>query len=65
MKVLRAARADGGGVAGTLLDSDGTVACGDGAVRLIELQAGRQGRQRGGTDFVRGARLTPGTRLGA
>ncbi|GJE09560.1 MULTISPECIES: methionyl-tRNA formyltransferase [Methylobacterium] len=64
VKVLRAARADGGGVAGTLLDSDGTVACGDGAVRLIELRRAGKGGSAAGSDFVRGARLTPGTRLG-
>ncbi|MCJ2053618.1 methionyl-tRNA formyltransferase [Methylobacterium sp. J-070] len=64
VKVLRAAAADAAGEAGTLLDADGTVACRDGAVRLIELRRAGKGGSASGPDFVRGARLTPGARLG-
>lgn len=65
---LRAARplpdADTGGAApGTLIDADGTVACGAGAVVLAEVQ--RPGRKPvSGAGFLRGERLSPGDRLG-
>ena len=64
VKVLRGARVGGAGAAGTLLDTDGTVACGDGAVRLTELRRAGKGGSASGAEFVRGARLTPGARLG-
>jgi methionyl-tRNA formyltransferase len=63
VKVLRATRGDGAGAAGTLLDDRLTVACGAGAVRLVELQrAGRQAMT--AEEFLRGSRIAPGTRLG-
>ncbi len=62
VKVLRTARADGQGAPGTVLDDRLTVACGDGAVRLLEVQ--RAGRQpMGAAAFLRGQALPPGTRL--
>ncbi|SFS93503.1 methionyl-tRNA formyltransferase [Methylobacterium sp. yr668] len=64
VKVLRAAPAEGSGAPGTLRDSEGTVACGDGAVRLLELHRAGKGGSANGPEFVRGARLTPGARLG-
>jgi methionyl-tRNA formyltransferase len=64
VKVLRAQRAEGSGAAGTLLDADGAVACADGAVHLTELRRAGRGGSVSGADFVRGARLTPGARLG-
>ncbi|MCJ2068650.1 methionyl-tRNA formyltransferase [Methylobacterium sp. J-030] len=64
VKVLRALAADETGGAGTLLDAAGTVACGTGAVRLTELRRAGKGGSASGADFVRGARLTPGARLG-
>lgn len=64
VKVLRALATDGSGAAGTLLDADGTVACGVGAVRLTELRRAGKGGSATGADFVRGARLIPGVRLG-
>lgn len=64
VKVLRALAMDGSGAAGTLLDTEGTVACGTGAVRLLELRRAGKGGSASGADFVRGARLTPGARLG-
>jgi methionyl-tRNA formyltransferase len=43
IKVLRSTRADGSGAPGALLGNDLTVACGTGAVRLVEVQrAGKQ-----------------------
>ncbi len=68
VKVLRAALAQsagsGAGVPGTLLDAEGTVTCGDGAVRLVELRRAGKGGSASGAEFVRGARLAPGARLG-
>ncbi|WP_342104957.1 methionyl-tRNA formyltransferase [Methylobacterium sp. SI9] len=64
VKVLRALAIDGSGAAGTLLDADGTVACGSGAVRLLELRRAGKGGSASGAEFVRGARLMPGARLG-
>jgi methionyl-tRNA formyltransferase len=62
VKVLRTALADGFGPAGTLLDPQGTVACGEGAVRLMQVQpAGKQAMT--GEEFWRGRRLPVGTRL--
>jgi methionyl-tRNA formyltransferase len=53
VKVLRAARADGKAAPGTVLDDQLTVACGDGAVRLMHVQkAGKQPMSAG--DFLRG-----------
>ncbi|MDP4002443.1 methionyl-tRNA formyltransferase [Methylobacterium sp. NEAU K] len=64
VKVLRAAIGDGTGAPGTLLDADGTVACEDGAVRLTELRRAGKGGSASGAEFVRGARIAPGARLG-
>lgn len=64
VKVLRAIPAAGAGDAGTLRDAEGIVACGDGAVRLVELRRAGKGGSASGAEFVRGARLTPGARLG-
>jgi len=62
VKVLRTACAEGSGQPGTLLDPAGTVACGDGAVRLIQVQ--RAGKAPMPTEeFLRGARLSAGARL--
>jgi len=62
VKVLATALAEGAGTPGTVLDSALTVACGDGAVRLIRLQrAGRQPMET--ADFLRGATVAPGARL--
>jgi methionyl-tRNA formyltransferase len=62
VKVLHTAMAEGGGPPGTLLDADGTVACGDGAVRLLQVQRAGRGPMSAG-EFLRGVRLEPGARL--
>ncbi|MDF2598200.1 MAG: methionyl-tRNA formyltransferase [Methylobacterium brachiatum] len=64
VKVLRAAAGAGTGAPGTLLDAEGLVACGTGAVRLTELRRAGKGGSASGAEFVRGARLAPGTHLG-
>jgi methionyl-tRNA formyltransferase len=62
VKVLRSTLAPGAGEAGTALDDTLTVGCGDGAVRLLELQrAGRQAMHAG--EFLRGTTIRKGARL--
>ena len=62
IKILRAHLAEGTGPPGLLLDDALTVACGDGAVKIIELQ--RSGKAPMATsDFLRGARVPPGMSL--
>ena len=62
IKVLRSAIAKGAGTPGTVLDDQLTVACGEGAVRLTEVQrAGK--RPMIAADFLRGLVLPPGTLL--
>jgi methionyl-tRNA formyltransferase len=62
IKLIRSAPAEGDGVPGTVLDEGLAVACGSGAIRIVELQ--RAGAKAAGAeDFQRGARLTPGTRF--
>lgn len=66
VKILRSAlRSDVESVVpGTILDGDMTVACGVGAVRLLELQRAG-GRPLKAADFARGLSLAPGTVLGS
>jgi methionyl-tRNA formyltransferase len=64
VKVLRTEVWEGTGVPGGVLDAHLTVGCGQGALRLIEVQ--RSGRAPMPTDeFLRGARLGQGTILAA
>ncbi|MCI4679385.1 methionyl-tRNA formyltransferase [Rhodoblastus acidophilus] len=59
VKIMRAAPAVGAGKPGEVLDETPRVACGDGAIRLLEIQ--RAGRSVvSGEEFFRGARLTVG-----
>ena len=50
------------GVPGTLLDGDFTVACGQGALRLVTVQRGGKAAT-DGASFLRGARLPVGHKL--
>jgi methionyl-tRNA formyltransferase len=62
IRVLRTTRGLGQGVPGTVLDDALTVACQEGAVRLVEVQ--RAGRQPMKTEeFLRGTPVVPGTCL--
>jgi methionyl-tRNA formyltransferase len=62
IKVLRTTRGEGSGAPGTVMDDNLTIACGDGAVRILELQrAGRQPMK--AEEFLRGTPLAVGTRL--
>jgi methionyl-tRNA formyltransferase len=63
IKVLRTTRGEGTGVPGTVLDNELTVACGNGSVRILELQrAGRQAMKP--QEFLRGMTIAAGTRFG-
>lgn len=62
VKILRSELVEGSGPAGTILDENLTIACGTGAVRLLELQRAGKGAMRT-DDFQRGAQLAPGTVL--
>jgi len=62
IKVLRITKSEGSGAPGTVLDGHLTIACGDGAVRLVEIQrAGKQPMK--AEDFLRGTKVAPGTVL--
>src|SRR5450830_1120379 len=62
IKALRSTRGEGGGAPGTALDDHLTIACGDGAVRLTQVQ--RAGRQpMAAEEFLRGTKVEPGARL--
>jgi methionyl-tRNA formyltransferase len=63
IKALRSTLASGSGLSGTLLDDQLTIACGEGAVRLTEVQ--RAGKKpMAAEDFLRGVALCAGTTLG-
>jgi methionyl-tRNA formyltransferase len=62
VKILRTTKGAGSGPPGLVLDDKLTVACGAGAVRLLQLQ--RAGKQLMGVDeFLRGTPVAPATVL--
>jgi methionyl-tRNA formyltransferase len=62
VKVLRSTKGEGNGSPGTVLDDRLTIACGDGAVRIVELQkAGSRAMK--ADEFLRGTPIAPGTVL--
>ncbi|MBS7697518.1 MULTISPECIES: methionyl-tRNA formyltransferase [unclassified Chelatococcus] len=62
VRALRSAPAEGQGAPGTLLDGEFTVACGEGALRLLQVQRAGKGVMNADA-FLRGARLAPGAVL--
>lgn len=63
VKVLRSMKGDGSAVPGTVLGSKLTIACGDGAVQLVQVQ--RAGKQpMSAEEFLRGTPVKAGTRAG-
>ncbi len=62
VKILRATVTEGAGKPGEILDETPRIACGDGALTLLEVQRAGRGPVSGG-EFLRGARLTPGACL--
>ena len=67
LKVFAAEKADGNGEPGTVLEADPkkglTVACGEGALKLTEIQL-VGGKRMKATDFLRGHVIEVGTKLG-
>jgi methionyl-tRNA formyltransferase len=62
VKILRTTKGEGSGPPGHVLDDKLTIACGSGAVRLLQLQ--RAGKQPMGADeFLRGTPVAPATVL--
>ncbi len=62
IKVLRSTRGEGSGAPGTALDDSLTIACGDGAVRLVQVQ--RAGKQpMAAEEFLRGTKVGKGARV--
>jgi methionyl-tRNA formyltransferase len=62
VKIMRCALTDGSGAPGDLLDDRLTVACAQGAIRILELQRAGKGVMK--TDeFLRGTPLKPPMRL--
>jgi methionyl-tRNA formyltransferase len=62
VKILRCERADGAGTPGDVLDDQLTIACGQGAIRIIELQRAGKAPMKA-TEFLRGTPLKPGARF--
>ncbi|TIU32044.1 MAG: methionyl-tRNA formyltransferase, partial [Mesorhizobium sp.] len=62
LKLLRSTLSDGVGESGGILDDWLTVACGSGAVRLVEVQRAG-GRPAAAQEFLRGAKIEKGTKL--
>jgi methionyl-tRNA formyltransferase len=63
IKILRCEPAKGTGAPGDLLDDQLTVACGDGAIKILELQRAGKAPMKA-ADFLRGTPLMPPARLG-
>ena len=62
VKILRCEPASGAGSPGTLLDDQLTVACGDGAIRIVELQRAGKAPMKA-SEFLRGTPLKAGARF--
>jgi methionyl-tRNA formyltransferase len=62
IKVLRTTKGDGLGEPGRLLDEHLTVACGSGALRVVELQRAG-GKPMPADEFLRGTPVAPGSTL--
>lgn len=62
LKLLRSTLSEGVGESGGILDDRLTVACGSGAVRLVEVQRAG-GRPAAAQEFLRGAKIEKGTKL--
>ena len=63
VKILRCELAKGAGAPGEVLDEQLTIACGEGAIRISELQREGKGRMQA-ADFLRGTPVKAGARFG-
>src|SRR5437763_15159729 len=62
VKILRCELADGSGAPGDLIDEHLTIACNEGAIRILELQRAGKAPMKA-ADFLRGTALQPPMRL--
>jgi methionyl-tRNA formyltransferase len=62
VKILRCAMANGSGASGEVLDGHLTIACRQGALRILELQRAGKAPMKAG-EFLRGTQLKPPMRL--
>jgi methionyl-tRNA formyltransferase len=62
VKILRCERAKGSGEPGSMLDDHLTIACGEGAIRIIELQRAGKAPMKA-AEFLRGTPMKPPARL--
>ena len=62
VKVLRTTKGEGSGKPGTVIGDKLTIACGDGAVRILQLQRAG-GKAMSAEEFLRGTPLPAGTRV--
>ncbi|VIO68136.1 Methionyl-tRNA formyltransferase [Bradyrhizobium ivorense] len=62
LKILRCELAKGSGAPGDVLDDNLAIACGDGAIRILELQRAGKAPMKA-ADFLRGTPLKPPARL--
>jgi methionyl-tRNA formyltransferase len=62
VKVLRTTKGESGGPPGTALDEHLTIACGEGAIRIVELQKAG-GKPMRAEEFLRGTTIGKGTQL--
>ena len=62
VKILRCELAKGSGAPGSVLDDQLTIACGDGAIRIVELQRAGKAPMKA-AEFLRGTPLRPPARL--
>jgi methionyl-tRNA formyltransferase len=62
LKILRCELVNGSGAPGNVLDDNLAIACGDRAIRIIELQRAGKAPMKA-ADFLRGTALKPPARL--
>ncbi len=62
LRILRTTRGEGSGPPGKVLDDNLTIACGDGAIRITELQRAGKGVMTA-EEFLRGVKVAPGATL--
>ncbi|WFU33551.1 methionyl-tRNA formyltransferase [Bradyrhizobium brasilense] len=62
LKILRCEQAKGSGAPGDVLDDNFAIACGDGAIRILELQRAGKAPMKA-ADFLRGTPLKPGAKV--
>ncbi|MEJ2623809.1 MAG: methionyl-tRNA formyltransferase [Pseudolabrys sp.] len=62
IKVLRSTKGEGSGAPGTVLDDRLTIACGAGAVRLVQVQRAG-GKPMNAEDFLRGTKVAKGAKV--